>query len=208
MYSAAVTLKSRLKGKSRKKARKHHIRKLGKIDNETRLLNHSKSWELGEYSGSTLLNNSLHLEEKADRGSGIVFYSDDQYRFSQQYSLKLKIGTLYNVCVIVHKNEMLMKFSVGGKTYNCFKKFEQNDKSDQDFVGFAFVWCTETIRTTKRNHRSVLPCSMKFRGRREIHFNLLTKFYENYNSRLYVGNPLTSVDLQIQADREMIVTYV
>ena len=190
MFNAAVlTQRLHLKGEEERSHRKYS-KQLDSASSNSIPLNRAKSLEEGEGSKSSLLNVSLRIQERSECGKEAVFYREDEDRFTQECCMKLKISTLYDVRIEVDEEEMLVNFSVGGKTYNCFNMFTI---SGCENVAFDFVWSTDNIETTKRNHRSVLPCTMRFKGRREVKFNLLAKFYEYYDARLCVGNPLLSL---------------
>ena len=59
----------------------------------------------------------------------------------------------------------------------------------------SFAWSTKHIKITQRKHRSVLPCVIKFRGYKELQFEVLIKFYESEESLHYTGVPLSSLGL-------------
>ena len=94
----------------------------------------------------------------------------------------------------MNDNQNLVYVVLGGKTYNCFKVSENSADSTRFF---SFVWSTSNIRPTKRSHRSVLPCALKFKGYKELKFNLLVKFYYNDEDVRYSGIPLSFIDLEI-----------
>ena len=135
----------------------------------------------------------LRMREKSLPRSP-VFYKNDEHRFSQQMTLKLKTFFLYDVVLEVNDNQNLVYVVLGGKTYNCFKVVENSAESTRLYT---FVWSTSNIRPTKRSHRSVLPCAMKFKGYKELRFDLLVKFYYNDEDVRYSGIPLSFIDLQI-----------
>ena len=59
----------------------------------------------------------------------------------------------------------------------------------------SFAWSTKHIKTTQRKYRSILPFVVKFKGYKEIHFEVLVKFYENKEVLHYTGVPLSSLVL-------------
>ena len=59
----------------------------------------------------------------------------------------------------------------------------------------SFIWSTKHIKITQRKYRSVLPCVIKFKGYKELDFEVLVKFYENEENLHYSGVPLSSLGL-------------
>ena len=132
-----------------------------------------------------------------------MFYTNEEGRFSQPCSLKLKTQFLYELRLEVDQDEMLTRFTIGGKVYNCFTKYKHLGRGT---VGYSFVWSTHNIKATGRKHRSVLPCSVRFRWRKELKFDMLVKFYEDQEDpKLFIGSPLTAIDLHVSAGQRMLV---
>ena len=130
-------------------------------------------------------------ERKENGEEDSVYYKDDEHRFSQQYTVKLKTFSEYNIEIEVSPQRELMYFTVGSRKY---KRFNRSDNS-QDKDVYTFVWSTKMIRTTERKHRSVLPFSVKFCGNREVNFNMFVKFYYSCEVAHYNGTPLTFIEL-------------
>ena len=210
MNAAVLTQKLRIRGK-----RKQPSKRLIQLDDATPTKptgRHFNSHKPIEFAETSQLNLSIRLQEKGEcvasddhgngggGGGGAVFFADNSDRFSQQCSLKLMISSLYDIRLETNRDVTLVTFSIGGKVYNCFNKYKQLQTGT---FGHAFVWSTEHIKRTKHHHRSVLPCRLKFKGHREIRFDLLVKFYDDCDVRLYTGSLLTSVQLQVSSGKRM-----
>ena len=142
-------------------------------------------------AGDKSLYLSIQFTEKDDQAA--VYYKNDAERFSQPNSLKLKSFLLYNVTIEMRPaHRELVYVVLGGKRYNCFYK-QGNDVENGS--KWTFVWSTHGIRQTERKQRSVLPCVIKFESCKELHFQLLVKFYCDDEVRPYGGKPLSSIDL-------------
>ena len=70
-----------------------------------------------------------------------------------------------------------------------------NMTKDDGKIFCSFVWSTKYIKTTQRKYRTILPCIIKFRGYKELHFEVLVKFYESEEVLHYTGVPLNSLGL-------------
>ena len=73
---------------------------------------------------------------------------------------------------------------------NMFKLMKEDGKT---FISFS--WSSKHIKPTLRKHRTILPFVIKFRGYKELHFEVLVKFYESEEALHYTGLPLTSLGL-------------
>ena len=134
-----------------------------------------------------------------------MFYKNDQDRFSQKITLKLKTFYLYDVVVEVNEDQKLSHVTLGGKKYNAFRTMDNPDNATRVY---KFVWSTGNIRTTRRSHRSVLPCVVKFSGYQEVAFDLLVKFYYKEETVRYTGIPLSLIDLQVSVGKETVINNI
>ena len=124
---------------------------------------------------------------------GGVYYKDDESRFSQQYTVKLKTYSQYNVQLEVKPPHEICYIKIGGKTYREF--VTQTNENDEEISIYSFTWSTNRIRTTKRKHRSILPCVVKFHNRNEIKFDIFVKFYFSCEVNHYTGIPLSFIEV-------------
>ena len=60
---------------------------------------------------------------------------------------------------------------------------------------YNFKWSSHLIKITERKHRTVLPCTIKFKSYKELNFNILVKFYSNDEIAHYSGEPLSFIDV-------------
>ena len=144
---------------------------------------------------------STSKEHMADQ----VVYKDDEDRFSQRFTMKLKTFSLYTISLELDKDEIISYVILGGKKYNCFYMIE--NKVDRTRI-FKFVWSTDNILSTKRSHRSILPCVIKFKSYRELRFNLLVKFYERKEWIRYTGTSLKLIDMQVQLGKDTTISNI
>ena len=149
-----------------------------------------------------LLNVTIRLNEKEvgedwmngglNFSKGVVYYKDDEERFSQQHTVKLKTQQMYTVTL--ESDQIIMYVTLGGKTYNCFKMMTS---SSSNVKVYQFVWLTKGLKITERKHRTVLSCIIKFQHYEELKFDLLTKFYESDDiNHVSEGQGLSSIRLE------------
>ena len=134
----------------------------------------------------------MRITEK--EGDGIIYYKDDEQRFSQQYTVKLKTFTEYNIVLEVRPPRVLTYVKVGSRKYKVFNKLESSVTPGKNI--YTFVWSTWKIRTTERKHRSVLPFAVKFHQNQEVNFDVFVKFYYNCEVTHYTGTPLTFIEIK------------
>ena len=72
------------------------------------------------HEGERSLNVTIRMSDMAADNVQTVFYKDDQQRFSQRYSLKLKTYSLYNVFIEVRPLMDVTYVVLGGKKNDCF----------------------------------------------------------------------------------------
>ena len=146
------------------------------------------------------LNVTIQIQEKVEDDNDFqkgytVLYKDDEDRFSQQCTLKLKTFSLYNISLEVTEDEDLVYIDIGGKQYNCFKLFDNRDNLTKVYM---FTWSTDNIKPTQRKYRAILPVAMKFKGYEELNFQLSVKFYYSNDVLHFSGKTLTSIDVKAE----------
>ena len=171
----------------------------------------SESQQCGQDKPITI---HMHIHERTDNCDPIfsaspttVAFKNDETRFSQPTTIKLRTGSLYNVVLEVEESEQTLAYVVlGGKTYNCFKTFAR--AADNSRV-YGFVWSTHRVCETRRKHRSVLPCVLRLQGYRELSVNLSVKFYaQDENCRCYSGEPLSAIRLEGTFGRKTVLNSI
>ena len=142
-----------------------------------------------------ILRVTIRITEKKENDSlpENVFYKLDESRFRQQFTLKLKTFSKYNINIEVEPYQDLIYVKLGGRRYEKVVKLNSHDGDEKAI--YAFIWSTKQIRTTERKHRTVLPCEIKFRQYKEIEFDIMVKFYNNCEIAPYIGKPLSSINL-------------
>lgn len=145
------------------------------------------------YGTETTLKVTVRMREKGveNEGPGTVYYKDDQDRFTQQHTIKLKTFSEYDVKVVVEPPQEISFLVLGGRRYENIKLVNQDDMKSV----YRFIWSTEKIKTTDRKYRTVLPCVIKFKPYKELIFNMQAKFYTSEEVAHYTGNRLKFLDL-------------
>ena len=166
--------------------------------------NQKLTWLRSFKGEETSMNITIRMQEKVrdeseesgfKRKGNSVLYKNDELRFSQQCTLKLKTFTLYDIAVEVANDQHLIHMDIGGKIYNCFKLYDNPDNSTKVYV---FTWSTAKINPTERKHRTILPVEMKFKGYKELKFQFSVKFYYKDEVLHFSGLPLTLIDVHAQ----------
>ena len=126
-------------------------------------------------------------------GGGGIYCKDDQDRFSQQYTVKLKTFTEYDILVEIRPPHLLDHVQIGNRTYTEFEELKNVNASKSVYM---FVWSTRMIRVTKRKHRTVLPFSVKLHQHLLVNFDVFVKFYYSCEVEHYTGIPLTFIEIK------------
>lgn len=150
---------------------------------------------LSSYGTEKELKVTIRFTEKSERNenSGAVYFKDDEKRFSQQHTLKLKTLTEYNVVIDVEPAQEVSYVVLGGRKHDKLQS-SQNVGGANASV-YKFVWSTRSNQPTDRKYRTILPCIIKFKPYKELRFNMLAKFYSNTELAHYTGEELHFLDL-------------
>ena len=135
----------------------------------------------------------IGITEKNENGDGSIYYKDDENRFSQRYTVKLKTFSEYNIVLEVRPPQDLVIVRIGDRMYRKFEKSTDSKKMERAI--YKFTWSTNRIRVTERKHRSILPCFIKFAHCDEIQFDIFVKFYFSCEVTHYNGTPFSFIEL-------------
>lgn len=138
---------------------------------------------------------TIRFTEKTDENEtpGSVYYKDDEKRFSQQHTLKLKTLTEYDVKIEVEPAQEITYVMLAGRKFDKVKP--TNNPKEEGKSLYNIVWSTKAMKTTDRKFRTVLPVIIKFKPYKELKFQLLVKFYMNKDVAHYTGETLHFLNL-------------
>ena len=119
-----------------------------------------------------------------------MYYKDDQTRFTHRCTLKLSAMADYNITVTVEPATPLNYFKIGGTTFEEFLTKEACTEESTMAV-HALIWSTRNVETTEDRYRMVLPCVIKFEGHKEMKFEIMSKFFDRGDERIYCDSPLS-----------------
>ena len=122
-----------------------------------------------------------------------VFYKDDESRFKNRYTLKLRTFSDYIISLEVKPILQIAYIKFGGFKYED-PKATSIDSNDPKSL-YRFNWSADNISITERKFRTIVPCIIKFRGYKELTFKLSVKFYSNEESAHFNGIPFSSLSL-------------
>ena len=134
----------------------------------------------------------FRMEENNLRGDSVRFKNDDG-RFQQPYTLKLKTRTEYRVGIEVEPYQYIDYVKIGGTLL---------EHAEKDTCSLFFVWSSGKMRRTDFRYRLVCPIVLKLDGLPEIKFNLQMKFYECGEVAHYTGPSLSSIDLKVKLEEK------
>ena len=104
--------------------------------------------------------------------------------------MKLKTFSKYNVQLEISPSLAISYLKIGGTKYDV-NMIEMKKDEGKSFCSFA--WSTDHIKPTQRKYRTILPCVIKFKGYKEIQFDVLVKFYQREDILHYSGVPLFQI---------------
>lgn len=155
----------------------------------------SERSSLTPYGTEKTLKVTVRLTEKTEKNEtpGSVYFKDDEDRFTQQHTLKLKTLFEYDVKMEVEPAQEIMYVVLGNRKHEKLQVINNPDEEAKSV--YNFVWSTKQMKTTDRKYRTVLPCRIKFKPYKELVFNMQVKFYTNEEIAHYTGEPLQFLDL-------------
>ena len=119
---------------------------------------------------------------RPDEEEGIRYKDDDQ-RFEEQYTLKLKTTTEYRITLEIEPIQHVSYVKMGGRKTDDESLILVNQTGERRTL--SFFWSTKGIRPTQRAYRYIYPCAVKFRMYSELKFNLQMKVYSRKNVASY-----------------------